>query len=86
MGWSWVADSLFAGTAERGCVRRGATLVAMLDGSDSDRETEAGELVDWSSSSSFDLRRAEISTLSDGNRSRGEEFGGEECAHGDWYT
>jgi len=41
----------------------GATLVATLDEADSDNGTDAGELVEWVSSSSRDLMSDEISTL-----------------------
>jgi hypothetical protein len=68
IGWSWVEDSLFAGTADRGWGGRGATLVATLDGTDPDRDTEAGELVDRPSSSSFGLSSDEISTVRAGTR------------------
>ena len=62
--WSWLEDSLFAGTAGRGWGGgRGATLVATLDGADSDRDIEAGELVDRPSSSSSGLSSDEISTM-----------------------
>ena len=37
--------------------------MAMLDGTDSDRDTEAGDLVDRLSSSSLDLSSEEISTM-----------------------
>lgn len=46
MGWSSLDKSLFAGTAERGCCGKGATLVVTLDGADPERETEAGELTE----------------------------------------
>lgn len=69
MGWSWLEDSLFAGTAGRGWgCGRGATLVATLEGTESERDTEAGELVDRPVSSSFALRSDEISTMRVGTR------------------
>jgi hypothetical protein len=42
--------------------------VATLDGTDPDRDTEAGELVDRPSSSSFGLSSDEISTVRAGTR------------------
>jgi hypothetical protein len=80
--WSW-PDSRFAGTEDRvdGWVvegGKGATLVATLDGTDSERELVAlneGELVDWPASSSLASRRDEISTMRDGKK-RGEGSGG----------
>ena len=61
---SWLEDCRLAGTADRGWDGgRGATLVATLDGPESDRDTDAGELVDRPSSSSFGLSNDEISTV-----------------------
>lgn len=37
--------------------------VAMLDGTEMERDTEAGEAVEVTSSSSFDLSKSEISTM-----------------------
>lgn len=84
MGWSWVEDRRFAGTAERGCGGTGATLVATLDGADSERDTEVRELTDWLSSSSFDLSSDEISTMSDMTVYPRREYEGEVVAHGEW--
>jgi hypothetical protein len=85
IGWSWLENSRFAGTADRGWGGgRGATLMEMLDGTDSDRDTEAGELVDRLSSSSFGLRSEEISTVRDGMRCRSQNRGGWVVAGGHW--
>ena len=55
--------------------------MATLDGTDSDRDTEAGELVDWPSSSSVDLSSDEISTMDDGTIFLFGERVDERCAH-----
>ncbi len=75
-GWSWLEESRLAGTADRGWGGRGATLVATLDGTEPDRDTEAGELVDRPSSSSFGLSSDEISTMRVGTGYRLESRGG----------
>lgn len=63
VGNSRPEDSRFAGTTERAVGGTGATLVATLDEADSDNVTDAGELVEWPSSSSGALMSDEISTL-----------------------
>lgn len=84
VGRSWLVESLLAGTAERGCGGRGATVVATLDGTDADRDTEEGELVDWPSSSSVDLSSDEISTVEVEMRWRLRECGEKEVGHVEW--
>ncbi len=60
--------------------------MATLDGTESDRDTEASELTDWLSSSSFALSKAEISTMGGMAICWWDEYEGKVVAQDQWLV